>query len=58
MKKGKIQELVANIPNSINNNKDNLEVVTIAKLKERENPKRLLTSKIVSRITSFEDIPK
>lgn len=37
LKKAKVQELLSNIPNSINNNKDNLEVVTIKKLKERYN---------------------
>ena len=57
MKKNKIQELVSNIPNSINNNKDNLEVVTIPKLKERYNEKKLLTAKIVSRIFNIKDIP-
>lgn len=58
MKKAKIQEMVNNIPNSINNNKDNLEVVTIAKLKERYNNKTLLTAKIVSRIINLNDIPQ
>ena len=55
MKKGKIQELISNIPNSIK--KDNLEVLTIAKLKERYNEKKLLTAKIVTRIFNMKDIP-
>ena len=58
MKKNKIQELISNIPNSINNNKDNLQVVTIPKLKERYNDKKLLTAKIVSRIFNIKDIPQ
>lgn len=53
-----MDEMISNIPNSLNNNKDNLEVITIAKLKERENPKKLLTAKIVCRITNVEDIPQ
>jgi len=57
MKKAKVQELLSNIPNSINNNKDNLEVVTIKKLKERYNEKKLLTAKIVTKIFNIRDIP-
>ena len=43
--------MIANIPNSINNNKDNLGVANIKLLKERQNQKKLLTGKVVSRIT-------
>jgi hypothetical protein len=57
LKTGKIEELVKNIPNSISNNKDSLDVLTIKKLKLRYNPKSLLTGKIISRITNYNEIP-
>ena len=58
LKKTKIHDLINNIPNSINNNKENLEVASIKKLKERDNAKKLLTGKIISRITTGKDIPQ
>ena len=57
LKKARIQELVKEIPNSINNNKDNLEVASIGKLKQRANLKKLLTGKIIGRITNSAEIP-
>ena len=54
IKGAKVEELIKNIPNSINNNKDNLEVVTIKKLKLRYNPKTLLTGKIISKISNYK----
>jgi hypothetical protein len=49
--------LIKNIPNSINNNKDNLEIATVQQLKPRYNTKKLLTGKILSRLTNTNDIP-
>lgn len=54
LKAAKIQELVKNIPNSISNNKDNLELLSISKLKLRYNPKSLLTGKIFARISNYK----
>lgn len=56
LKKTKIQELIKNIPNSINNNKE-MEVATIKQIKPRYNVKKLLTGKILTRITNTNDIP-
>ena len=56
-KPAKIQELVKNIPNSISNNKDHLELLSISKLKVRNNPQSLLTGKIFARISNYDDIP-
>jgi hypothetical protein len=57
IKPAKIQELVKNIPNSISNNKDNLQLLSVSKLKVRNNPQSLLTGKIFARISNYDDIP-
>lgn len=49
--------MVQDIPNSINNNKDKLELVSISKLKLRYNPQSLLTGKIFARISNFKEVP-
>jgi hypothetical protein len=49
--------MVHDIPNSINNNKDKLELVSISKLKLRYNPQSLLTGKIFARISNFKEVP-
>jgi hypothetical protein len=57
LKAAKIEEITKDIPNSINNNKDGLNLVSIKKLKLRYNPKSLLTAKVLSRISNYNEIP-
>jgi uncharacterized protein (DUF2461 family) len=61
MKKNKIEEIVKTIPNSVSKNEANqqnkFEIVSIKELKEKENQNKMLSTKVLVKLTKEDDIP-
>lgn len=55
MKKSKIEELIKTIPNSIKEN--TMQIASIAAMKEKENPNKMISTKVLTKLTSDTDIP-
>jgi uncharacterized protein (DUF2461 family) len=61
MKKNKIEELIKTIPNSVSkseaNQQSKFEIVSIKALKEKENQNKMLSTKVLAKLTKEDDIP-
>ena len=60
LKPSKIEEMMKTIPNSINkkeNQEVQPEILSISKLKTRYNPGKMLSAKVISKLTKDKDIP-
>ncbi len=57
IKQQKIQELIKTIPNSLKE-KDTVKITPLEGLSERYNPGKMLSAKIISKLTMDKDIPE